>query len=173
MFLVGLSLLHLGMNTMMPAYQSLVPDRVPEQQRGEASGYVGALTILGNMVSLGLAAYLLGGINQGSYNPDLIRHNAGIYYIVTICLMVVGVLITISGVHEVPFQPQWHSPSDAQEPGRKKFARWFVHSWIDPWRKRNFTLVFLTRASIMLALAMFMTPCWAELFSLSQIPTMQ
>jgi MFS family permease len=32
-----------------------------------------------------------------------------------------------------------------------------VHSWIDPWRKRNFTLVFLTRASIMLALAMFMT----------------
>jgi MFS family permease len=55
MFLMGLSLLHLGVNTMMPAYQSLVPDRVPERQRGEASGYVGALTILGNMVGLGLA----------------------------------------------------------------------------------------------------------------------
>lgn len=156
-FLVGLSLLHLGMNTMMPAYQSLVPDRVPERQRGEASGYVGALTILGNMVSLGLAAYLLGGITQHSNNPDIIRHNAGIYYIVTICIMIVGILITVSGIREVPFKPQPQSPTDAQEPDRKKFERWFVHSWIDPWREHNFTIVFLTRASIMLAITMFMT----------------
>jgi MFS family permease len=38
-----------------------------------------------------------------------------------------------------------------------RFKRWFVHNWIEPWRKHNFTVVFLTRASIMLALAMFMT----------------
>jgi MFS family permease len=157
MFLMGLSLLHLGVNTMMPAYQSLVPDRVPERQRGEASGYVGALTILGNMVGLGLAAYLLGGVNQSSYNPGLIRHNAGIFYIVTIGILVAGMLITVFGVHEVPFKPEPRPPGDSQESGRKKFEHWFVHNWIAPWRKHNFTVVFLTRASIMLALAMFMT----------------
>lgn len=157
MFLAGLSLLHLGVNTMMPAYQSLVPDHVPERQRGEASGYVGALTILGNMVGLGLAAYLLGNVSQHSYTTDFIRHNAGIYYIVMISLMVVGILVTVLGVRPVPFQPQPRSPADAQKPRRERFEQWFVHSWIDPWRKHNFTNVFLTRASIMLALAMFMT----------------
>lgn len=157
MFLLGLSLLHVGMNTMMPAYQSLVPDRVPERQRGEASGYVGALTILGNMVSFGLAAYLLGGTTQHSNSQNLIRHNAGIYYIVMIGIMVVGILITVFGVREVPFKPRPRPKSDAQEPGGKRFEHWFVHNWIDPWREHNFTVVFLTRASIMLALAMFMT----------------
>lgn len=157
MFLLGLSLLHLGMNTMMPAYQSLVPDHVPERQRGEASGYVGALTILGNMIGLGLAAYLLGGVSQGSHNPDLIRHNAGIYYIVTIAITVVGTLITVLGVHDEPFKLQLRPRSRIWETGGQKFEHWFVHSWIDPWRKHNFTIVFLTRASIMLALAMFMT----------------
>jgi MFS family permease len=156
-FLIGLSLLHLGMNTMTPAYQSLVPDHVPERQRGEASGYVGALTILGNMIGLGLAAYLLGGVSQGSYNADLIRHNAGIYYIVMTCIMVVGILITVVGIRETPLKPQPRSPARTQEPEKKRFERWLVHSWIDPWRKHNFTVVFLTRASIMLALALFMT----------------
>lgn len=157
MFLVGLSLLHLGVNTMMPAYQSLVPDRVPERQRGESSGYVGTLIILGNMVGLGLAAYLLGEVSQGSHSPGLIRHNAGIYYIVIIGLMIAGVLITFLGVRPAPFQPQPRSPAETQSSRRKRFEQWFVHSWIDPWRKHNFTIVFLTRASIMLALAMFMT----------------
>ncbi len=157
MFLVGLSLLHLGNNTLMPAYQSLVPDRVPDRQRGEASGFVGSLTILGNLVSLGLAAYLLGGINQHIHNTHLIQHNAGIYFIVTIGLMVAGILVTVFGVPEVPFKPKPQSPTEAQKPEGEKFKHWFVHSWIDPWRKHNFTVVFLTRASIMLALAMFMT----------------
>lgn len=156
-FLIGLAFLHLGLNTMMPAYQSLVPDRVPERQRGEASGYVGSLTILGNMVSLGLAAFLLGSVSQHSVNPDLIRRNAGIYYVVTVGIMLVCILITITSIHEVPFKPQPRPLDDAMESGGKKFEHWFVHSWIDPWRKHNFTIVFLTRASIMLALAMFMT----------------
>ena len=157
MFLAGLSLLHLGLNTMMPAYQSLVPDRVPERQRGETSGFVGSLIILGNMVGLGLAAYLLGGVSQHSIQPGLIRYNAGIYYITVISLMVICILITALGVRPVPFYAPPRSSADTGQPRREKFAQWFVHSWVNPWRKHNFTVVFLTRASIMFALALFMT----------------
>jgi MFS family permease len=157
-FLLGLSFLHLGMNTMMPAYQSLVPDKVPERQRGETSSYVGALTILGTMIGLGLAAYLLGGVSQHIHNTNLIRRNAGIYYIATISLMIACILVTVFGVHETQLKPQQKPSSyDENESGKEKFHDWFVHSWIDPWHKHNFTTVFLTRASIMLALSMFMT----------------
>jgi MFS family permease len=154
-FLAGLALLLIGMNIINSAYQSLVPDRVPEEQRGMASGYVGGLTILGSVASLGLAAYLLGGVNQQAFNADLVRHHAGIYYIVTATLLTLGILLTVLGVHELPYRRT--SPSVERERTIVGFAWWLVHHWVEPWRKYNFTLVFLTRTAIMLGLAMFMT----------------
>ena len=154
-FLAGLALLHIGMNIIGPAYQSLVPDLVPEHQRGMASGYVGGLTILGSVASLGLAAFLLGGVNQHAFNPSIVRQNAGIYFMVTATLMTIGILITVFAVHEIRYH---RTPSSFE---REKtvlgFAWWLVHHWVEPWRKYNFTLVFLTRTAMMIGLAMFMT----------------
>jgi MFS family permease len=154
-FLAGLALLHVGMNLINSAYQSLVPDCVPEEQRGMASGYVGGLTILGSVASLGLAAYLLGGVNQHAFNANLVRQNAGIYYIVTATLMAIGILITVLSVREIPFR---HTPSSVERE-KTVFGTlwWLVRHWVEPWRKFNFTLVFLTRMAIMLGLVMFMT----------------
>jgi len=154
-FLAGLALLLVGMNVINPAYQSLVPDRVPKEQRGIASGYVGGLTILGSVASLGLAAYLLGGVNQNAFNVDIVRQKAGIYYIVTATLMTVGILITVLGVPEIPYSRT--SPSVERERTIASFAWRLVHHWVEPWRKYNFTLVFLTRTAIMLGLSLFMT----------------
>jgi MFS family permease len=154
-FLVGLSLLLVGKNILTPAYQGLVPDRVPKEQRGETAGYVGALTILGNVVGLGLAALLLGGLNQHSPSIDIIRSNAGIYYVVTAVLVLVGVLVTVIGVREIPLL--------SRKVTRRRKKTWFeltqrlLQEWIAPWRNFNFTIVFLTRASLMLGLALFMT----------------
>jgi MFS family permease len=67
-FLAGLSLLLVGRNILTPAYQGLIPDNVLKEQRGTASGFVGGLTILGSVVSLALAALLLGEVNQDSYS---------------------------------------------------------------------------------------------------------
>ncbi|HET9919446.1 MAG TPA: MFS transporter, partial [Ktedonobacteraceae bacterium] len=157
MFLVGLSVLHIGNNIITPAYQSLVPDLVPKEQRGEASGYVGAMTILGNVVSLALAALLLGGVNQQSFNKSLIRSHASIYYIVAAIVLLIGILITVIGVHEAPFPAATRPSSEARERARHRFSRWFVRNWVAPWRAYNFTVVFLTRSCIMLGLALFMT----------------
>ncbi len=156
-FLIGLSLLLLGRNTLTPAYQGLIPDRVPKEHRGVAAGYVGGLTILGSVVSLGLVALLLGEINQLSYSKNMIRYETGIYYIVTAILILIGVLITVIGIRELPYKADKRTH---REPGVKtitRLSRWFTHTWVRPWRSRNFTLVFLTRTMIMTGLALFMT----------------
>jgi MFS family permease len=154
-FLIGLALLHIGMNIIGPAYQSLVPDQVPQEQRGMVSGYVGGITILGSMISLALAAVLLGGVNQHAFNADLVRHNASIYYMITATLMALGVLITVLGVHEIPYR---HTPSSVERKKTVAGVAWrLMHHWVEPWRKYNFTIVFLTRTTIMLGLALFMT----------------
>jgi len=155
-FLIGLSLLHLGNNVLTPAYQSLVPDLVPKEQRGETSGYVGAMTILGNVASLGLAALLLGGVNQNAYTQNIIRTHASIYYIVGAIALFVAVMITLIFVHEKPLMPE-KSAEESQEKFLSKFARWFAHGWSAPWHSYNFIIVFLTRSAIMLGLALFMT----------------
>jgi MFS family permease len=154
-FFVGLALLHIGTNIINPAYQSLVPDNVEEEHRGKASGYVGGLTILGSIASLALAAYLLGGVNQHLFDAHLVRHNVGIYYIITTTLMAIGILITVFGVHEIPYKST--STSILKEKTIGGFAWRLVHHWVEPWRKRNFTIVFLTRTAIMLGMTMFMT----------------
>lgn len=158
-FFAGLALLHVGINIVNPAYQSLVPDLVPKEQRGEASGYVGGLTILGSMASLGLAAWLLGGVSLHSFHADMVRRNAGIYYMVTVTLMTIGILITVLTAHEVPYSHHDSHPAVAPEKPRTiaGLAWRLVHHWVEPWHERNFTIVFLTRMAIMLGMTMFMT----------------
>jgi MFS family permease len=47
------------------------------------------------VASLGLAAYLLGGVNQHAFDAQLVRQHAGIYYMVTATLMTIGILIVV------------------------------------------------------------------------------
>lgn len=155
-FLVGLGLLLVGKNILTPAYQSLVPDRVPVEQRGETAGYVGGMTILGNVAGWGLAVWLLGGMNQHSFSTGAIRFNAGIYYAVTAFLVMVGVLVTVFGVHEIPLLARKHEFATRREQRLAEFARRFLDDWIAPWRNFDFTMVFLARACLMLGLALFM-----------------
>ena len=68
-----------------------------------------------------------------------------------------GALITIIGVHEIPLTRVAAEKMHEQESRARRFRRWFVKSWIAPWREYNFMLVFLTRFAVLMGLTLFMT----------------
>ena len=156
-FVAGLALLLLGKNILTPAYQGLMPDCVPEEQRGVTAGFVGGMTILGNVVGLGLAAWLLGGINQHAFSMSMIRSNAGIYYIVTALLVLVGILITVFGVREMPLLMNESRRRSRRAKSLFELARSYISAWSEPWRNHNFRMVFLARVSLIFGLTLFMT----------------
>jgi MFS family permease len=156
-FVVALIINQVGSNAANAAYKALLPDRVPKEQRGEASGYMGLMTIIGNVGSLGLAAWLLGQVGLTSTGSGIIRQGATLFYILTGIALLVGMLITIIGVHETPFVPVVDETAQAEERAILRFRRWFVYNWIKPWHAYNFTLIFITRFAVMMGLTLFMT----------------
>ena len=156
-FVLALMINQVGSNAANASYQALLPDLVPREQRGEASGYMGLMTILGSIGSLVLAALLLGQVSLTSTGSDVIRHGATLFYVLTGIALLVGALITVIGVHELPLMPTASKPMQKKESIRLHFRRWFGSNWIDPWREYNFRLIFFTRFAVMMGLTLFMT----------------
>jgi MFS family permease len=149
----GFVVFQLGSTVGTTGYQSLLPDRVREEQRGEASGYLGLMTILGNIGSLALAALLLQDVSLGGTGEGVIAHGAAVYYLVTGAILLAGALITLFGVEEVPLAALPESRTRAAESSRLAA----LGSWIGPWRSANFAWVFLTRCFVMFGLTLFLT----------------
>lgn len=153
-FTAGFIILQLGNNISTAAYQGLIPDLVPAAERGAASGYLGLMTIVGNVAGLGLAGVLLGTVTLGATAAANIRGGASIYYLLTGCVLLVTVLLTLARVHEAPF-----TGVPLAMPARQAHA-WrarFSAAWIAPWRNHNFLWVFLTRCFVMIGLTLFLT----------------
>src|SRR6266849_7190991 len=156
-FLLGMIVWQFGSNAANASYQALLPDRVPKDQRGEASGYMGLMTIIGNVGSLGLAAFLLADVNLTSTSGAIIRRGANLFYILTGIVLFVGMLITAVGVHEMQYRHTLTRAPRAEGSALSRFRHWFAMNWIAPWREFNFTLVFVTRFAVMMGLTLFMT----------------
>jgi MFS family permease len=150
-YLAGYVVYWLANNVLTAAYQGLLPDRVPRGQRGTASGYLGLMTILGNIGSLALAALLLAEAGSGKAIEPAVRRGALLFILITGIVVVAGVAVTVAGVPEAsPAQPPPSAPASARRP---RLLRLFI----DPLRHDNFRWVFLTRALVMLGLTLFLT----------------
>ena len=106
--LVGVyCLLQVGMNTGQGAYQGLMPDTVPPEQFGTASGFVGLLTLLGQV-----AGTLVGGFVP----PRLVTYPIA-------AVVAATAAITVLGVRERPAAAPPHS---AREPGMRAGLRGYL-----------------------------------------------
>lgn len=127
-FVIAFCAVQLTLNISSAGYQGLIPDLVPADQRGTASGYMGLMTMLGTLMGLGLAGVLL---DQGLVLP---------LYGMLIGVLLVGLLVTLMFVKETPLT--------AREPF--SWQRFFAGFWINPREQPDFAWLFATRAIAML-----------------------
>lgn len=109
-------------NVATAPYSALIPDMVPAEQRGSASGWMGLMTMLGTFVG-GLMGFLMGPLGG----------IANIYFIL-IGIMLIGMLVTLVGVKE-------------PELTNTRRFEWgeLWRGLYSPFKSHDFTWVFLTR----------------------------
>jgi MFS family permease len=119
----------LGNNIASAAYSGVIPDLVPEDQRGTASGWMALMSQLGTLFGAVGAGVLMGGMSEALK-----------YVVISVVLLAVG-SITVFGIRENPL------------PGKPEPISWglYIKSlWINPKKYPDFAWVWITRAFVML-----------------------
>ncbi len=129
-FLFAYMVVQFGNNVTSAAYMGVIPDLVPEDQRGVASGYMALMSQGGTLFGI-VSMIVLGALHLG----DLSKYAALIVALVSVAL------ITILGIRENPL------PS---RPPRLDWSKYLRSLWIDPKEHPDFAWVWITRALVML-----------------------
>ncbi|RYG38182.1 MFS transporter, partial [bacterium] len=128
-FFAGYLVVQFGNNVASAAYMGVIPDLVPSDQRGVASGWMALMSQGGT---------LLGAIGCG-----LVLGNAGEgikYGLISVVLFGI-VLLTIFGMKETPLP---------YRPGKLEWGPYIRSLWIDPRQHPDFAWVWITRALVMM-----------------------
>lgn len=128
-FLLAYMVVQLGNNIASAAYSGVIPDLVPENQRGAASGYMALMSQLGTLFGAVGCGMLLGNAPESTK-----------YALLVIALTGVAA-ITVIGIKERPLPerlPKIH------------WASYLKSLWIDPRKYPDFAWVWITRFLVML-----------------------
>ncbi len=128
LFTLAYLLVQFSNNVSGAAYQGFIPDLVPKEQRGMASGLMGLMTMLGTII----AAVLAGILMQRGLNLVL--------YLTISAVMVVCMVLTVWGVRETPLL-------HAEPFHLATFLRSF---YVSPRQYPDFAWLFLSRALVMM-----------------------
>jgi MFS family permease len=129
LFMLAYMVVQLGNNVSSAAYSGLIPDLVPHEQRGAASGWMALQTQAGT---------LFGALGCGL----LLGHASDVAKYFVICLVLAGVsLFTILGIKETPLPVK---------PPPIEWRTYVKSLWIDPRLYPDFAWVWITRALVML-----------------------
>lgn len=124
LYLAGYIIVQIGNNTATGAYNGLIPDLVPVKQRGEASGWMAAMTQSGTILGAFSAGMLM---NSG---------HALASFLLIACAVLATLAVTTTGTPEQPLQarpPAW------------SWRAFLASLWIDPRKHPDFAWVWITR----------------------------
>ncbi|MGC8668998.1 MAG: MFS transporter [Chthonomonadales bacterium] len=130
LYFIAYLVVQVGNNVATGAYSGVIPDIVPVEQHGEASGWMAAMSQIGTVAGAFSAGILMD------------RGMAGAAYVVIASSLAVSAAITIVGT---PERPQPHVPPFDWHAFAKSL-------WIDPRRYPNFAWVWITRALVVMGL---------------------
>lgn len=117
-----------GSNTALAAYSGVIPDMVPHDQRGTASGY---------MAFMSQSATLVGAFLGGKF----IKDSDTTVYLLLIGVFAVFLALALYGLKEKPLD---HTPE------KLEWIPYLKSLWIDPKQYPDFAWVWITRALMML-----------------------
>lgn len=122
-------LVELFNNIATAPFSALIPDVVPIDQRGSASGWLGLMTILGTF-----AGGLMGFVIEPLGMPSV--------YFILMGVMLLGAVVTVFGVDE----------PDVQRDVAPFHFKDFLRGLAEPFKYSDFTWVFLTRLLVMMGI---------------------
>jgi MFS family permease len=128
-FLLAYMVVQLGNNIASAAYSGIIPDLIPTDQRGVASGYMALMSQVGTLFGAIGCGLLLGS------QPESVKY----LLLSTVLTLVAGIMIF--GVRETPLP---------QKPPPIQWGSYVKSLWIDPRKYPDFAWVWITRALVML-----------------------
>ncbi len=129
-YILGYLVVQFGNNMAGAAYAGIIPDMVPTDQHGEASGYMATMTQAGMILGAFGSGILLG------------KGGSTLAYLIIGCILVAFVALTAFTVHEKPLETK---------PPPLTLAE-FVRGLIEPLKSPDFFWVLVTRALVTLGM---------------------
>jgi MFS family permease len=122
--MLGLMLTQFSNNAAAAPFHALLPDMVPEGQRGLASGIMGLAYWLGTICGAlfpALTGFNTTALENGTQSFDAFQHAIALAYVITMVVIVVMAVLTVIFVHETPWQPNAASArQQAEERGTSR-----------------------------------------------------
>jgi MFS family permease len=128
-FVAAYMIVQLGNNIASAAYTGLIPDLVPPNQRGAASGYMAIMSQVGTVLGIVTVGILLG------HSGEAVK-----YFSIATMLAAIG-LLTVMGIQETRL---------TVKPPPMNWKNYIRSLWIDPKLHPDFFWVWVTRFFVML-----------------------
>jgi MFS family permease len=128
-YISGYLVLQIGTNIALAAYSGVIPDLIPHEQRGVASGYMAVMSQIGTLLGAVASGFL---IDRGAH---------GLVYAMIGTMFIAFVVVALKGIKENPL---------VGELPQFSLVKYIRSLWIDPRKHSDFAWVWVTRALMML-----------------------